>query len=333
MATARHQDRGSVLMSVLWIVLVLSLISFSLASTVRVEMDSSLQAFDSERAFFMAKSAAELVLDSEKKQQPLPLDGPVKQENGEYIFQFDAGEAHVRYASDAGLIDVNSASDVQLAAIFDSLSLDRETRNRMVDSILDWIDADDIPHLYGGEIADYPTPIAGQLRRPRNGAFQSVDELLLVRNMTTEIFFGSIVADPATNRYRRIPGLRELVTVRSGHAEVDPNIASKEVLTALPLMTSEIAEQVVAERMQGTFENGDALLKRVPQMQKNTLQYLRFGNSEPFELVSTGVIKSSGVTRTVRMLFRKEETLKILVLTPLVYKRVMEIKVDRWRFE
>jgi general secretion pathway protein K len=327
-----NNERGTVLMSVLWIVLVLSLISFSLAATVRVEMESSLQSFDSERAFFMAKSAAELVLDSEMKKLPFPDDGPVKRENGEFIFPFDAGEARVRYASDSGRIDVNVASDVQLAAMFDSLELDRETRNRLVDSVLDWIDADDIPHLYGGEIADYPAS-NGQVRRPRNARFEYVDEVLLVRNMTPEIFFGRLIVDPVTNRYRRLPGFRDLVTVQSGKAEVDLNVASKDVLNALPLMSLQLAEAMVTERKNGNFSSADDLVKRVPGIQEGTLGYFRYGSDEPFQLVSTAVIKTSGVSRTVRILFKREEVKKFLSFTPLIYKSVMEIKPDRWRFE
>jgi type II secretory pathway component PulK len=214
------------------------------------------------------------------------------------------------------------------------LGVDRDTRNRLVDSVLDWIDADDIPHLYGGEVADYPVAPAGQLRRPRNAAFQTVDELLLVRNMTEEIFFGSLVQEPSTGRYRRIPGLRDLVTVQSGDARVNPNLASVEVLMALPLMNAEIAAHVAAERESKNFENADDLVKRVPELtEKDTLDYLRFDNGSPVELVSKAVIGTTGISRTVRMLFKREERLQFITLQPLVYKRVIETKFDRWRFE
>src|SRR5262245_34518660 len=140
-----NRDRGTVLLSVLWVVMVLSLISFSLAASVRLEVNSVQQAFDSERAFFMAKSAAEIVFNAYSKGQPIPEDSPIRQEKGEYIIPFDSGEARVRLDSKTGLISISDASDKTLAALFDSLSLDRETRNRLVDSILDWVDNDVIP--------------------------------------------------------------------------------------------------------------------------------------------------------------------------------------------
>ena len=51
-------QRGVILITVMWIILILSIISFSLAASVRVELASSQQSFDSERAFFMAKGQA-----------------------------------------------------------------------------------------------------------------------------------------------------------------------------------------------------------------------------------------------------------------------------------
>src|SRR5688572_8821646 len=117
-------DRGMILITVMWIILILSVISFSLAASVRVELASSQQSFDSERAFFMAKGAAEVIYNAFEKKQPIPEGSPIRQENGEYIFPFDSGEACVRFESNAGLIDLNSASDVLLGSMFDSLGVD-----------------------------------------------------------------------------------------------------------------------------------------------------------------------------------------------------------------
>ena len=54
------KQRGMVLMAVLWIVLVVAFISFALAAAVRSELAAAGNSFDSERALFMAKSAAEV---------------------------------------------------------------------------------------------------------------------------------------------------------------------------------------------------------------------------------------------------------------------------------
>lgn len=326
-------EKGSVLISVLWIVLVLSLISFSLASTVRVEMDSVSQTFDSEKAFLMAKGSAEIVFNAYSKQQPIPST-PIREENGEYVFPFDEGEARVRFATESGRIDINAASDKVLASMFDSLGLDRETRNRLVDSVLDWIDSDDIPHLYGGEVGDYPQDATRKEPRPRNSGFETLDELLLVRNMTPEIFFGSVIVAPVTGVYRRVPGLRDLVTVRSGSARVDPNEASQDVLAALPFMSSQLAARLVEARTEERFSSTEDLQRRVPELAgSDALDSLDFSRRRPTELVSRATLRSSGVSRTVRILFKQVERRQIIRPSPLLYRIVQAVEFDRWRFE
>src|SRR5687768_14951481 len=102
--------RGVVLITVLWIIVVISFISFSLAAAVRVEVTAAQGSFDSDRAFFMAKSAAEVMFRN--LQQPNTLnESPVRVEEGVYIFPFASGEARVQLESNSNLIDINEASN------------------------------------------------------------------------------------------------------------------------------------------------------------------------------------------------------------------------------
>src|SRR2546427_9182493 len=79
---------------------------------------------------------------------------------------------------------------------------------------------------------------------PRNSSFQTVDELLLVKNMSPEIFYGTLLVDPVTHAYRRLPGVRDLVTVEPGGDKVDLNHASIDVLMALPGMDASMAMEI-----------------------------------------------------------------------------------------
>lgn len=59
----------------------------------------------------------------------------------------------------------------------------------IADAILDWIDEDDEIREYGAEVDYYSSldpPYA-----PKNGPLESVEELLLVRDVTAQLFFGS----------------------------------------------------------------------------------------------------------------------------------------------
>jgi general secretion pathway protein K len=68
--------------------------------------------------------------------------------------------------------------------------LDDKEKDIIVDSILDWRDNDDLRRLHGAEDEYYqslPDPY-----RAKNDDFESVEELLLVKGITPEIFHGGL---------------------------------------------------------------------------------------------------------------------------------------------
>jgi len=333
-----NPQRGMALITVLWIIMILSLVSFTLASAVRGEMVSANDSFDSERAFFMAKGSAETVYyGMVHKTDIAGEDSPISMANGEYLFPFDSGDVRVRLETGAGRIDLNGASDVLLASMFDSVGVNQETRNRLVDSILDWRDADDIPHLYGAEVDDYPENRGitdRTLTLPRNGPFATVDELLKVKNMTPEIFYGSFFVDPVTRTYRRVVGIGDLVTVSTGSSRVDVNEAPLEVLMALPQMDLAASGKIIELRAKKGFTSSEDLLARVPEMSgRAAMDFLEYGTVTPTAIVARATIRRSGATRTVKLLFTRKQRLQFLSLTPLIYRRVEDLQFGRWQYQ
>jgi general secretion pathway protein K len=325
-------DRGMVLITVLWIVLVLAFISLSLAAAARVEVNATQDSFDSERAFFLAKSAAEVMFLNMQKPDTL-TDAPIKEEKGIYTFSFDSGEARVRMESNSGLIDINEASDEILSSMFESLGIETVLRNELVDSILDWRDVDDVPRLYGAEIDNYGQVIIGPRRLPGNTGFGTIEELLLVKHMTPQIFYGRVETDSEGQSYHRIPGLRELVTLHSGSSQVDVNHASPDVMAALPHMNRDLVTRIIAERSEKLFENTQDLVTRIPELlNSGAAENMSTDSGVPTSIVSTASVQPSGAMRTVRLDFVRERTKQIISTVPLMYKEVEVIQSGRWRY-
>ena len=128
------------------------------------------------------------------------------------------------------------------------------------DGILDWRDSDDEPRPLGAE-SDYylalPSPY-----QPANGPFETVDQLRLVRGVDAALFEG--------DGSETSPGLRSLVTVRSGERNVDAaGRARLNINTANPaqlaarlgdILTGEELAAVERRIRQGRLESlGDAL--------------------------------------------------------------------------
>jgi general secretion pathway protein K len=326
-------QRGLVLMSVLWVVLVVAFVAFALAAAVRAEVASAGNSFDSERAYFMAKSAAEVVFLNLQKPDTL-RNSPVREAKGTYTVPFDSGQAVVQLVSESDRIDLNAADDKLLASMFDSLGLDEVARNELVDCILDWRDPDDVPRLYGAEVDQYGQVFRGRGRPlPGNAPFNSMEEVAQVKHMTSEVYFGRVEPDPLTGKYRKIPGVRDIATVSSGSNTVNINLASADVLAALPQVGRTTAEDIVAERQKKLFAGMDDFLRRIPILQNSlAIPYMSTNSGVPTTVVSTATIRSSGATRTARLSFTREHQKKILSAAPLLYLDIEVLKFRGWQY-
>ncbi|MBI4559410.1 MAG: general secretion pathway protein GspK [Candidatus Hydrogenedentes bacterium] len=145
----------------------------------------------------------------------------------------------------------NAALADALRALFNARGAEEDP----VDAILDWIDTDDEPRASGAESEYYSA-----LDVPygcKNGSLDSVEELLLVKGITLELFFGNPDEE-------QLP-LTELLTVR-GHPQgkINVNTAEREVLEALGEVLNEsgFANVVLEEREKDPFTTQQDLESR-----------------------------------------------------------------------
>ncbi|NPU14540.1 general secretion pathway protein GspK [Bradyrhizobium sp. 83002] len=147
-----------------------------------------------------------------------------------YTLDFNGTRIGIRIQDELGRVDLNQTDEAMLNSLLLSAGLDARAAADLTDKIMDWRTATSLKHLNGAKDRDYASRDAAY--HPRNGPFQSVDELLLVMDMTPAIFA------------RIAPAL----TVHSGRQFVDPQLAPREVLRALPGMTAQSAEATLAAR-------------------------------------------------------------------------------------
>jgi general secretion pathway protein K len=145
-------------------------------------------------------------------------------------FEFNGVSIKVSVQDELGKIDLNQAEAPLLMSLLQSAGLDPDSASKLADKIVDWRTATVLKHLNGAKEPDYAA--LGGAYRPRNGPFQGVDELLLVMDMTPALF-------------RRI---EPALTVYSGRQFVDPQVAPREALLALPNMPSDAVDSALAAR-------------------------------------------------------------------------------------
>jgi type II secretory pathway component PulK len=110
----------------------------------------------------------------------------------------------------------------------------------VVDSILDWRDADDLPLAAGAESAYYQT--FDPAYSPRNGPFDDLSELLWVKGMNPEWFYGAGLNGEISD-----VGLEDLFTVISS-TRININTASSHVLQLFPAIDENIAQTIIQAR-------------------------------------------------------------------------------------
>ncbi len=123
----------------------------------------------------------------------MPLDEDArawKRDGSPYQVDFEQnGFCRVMIMPESGRIDINKTPDTIIRNLLTVLGVSAEETDIIVDSLEDWRDPDSLVRLHGAEKEYYqslPVPY-----KARNGDFESIEELLLVRGMTSEIFYGN----------------------------------------------------------------------------------------------------------------------------------------------
>ncbi len=163
-------------------------------------------------------------------------DAPGEREKAEDVKEYEVvarqevpfGNGTLSYSisDENSKISINSASRGVLIKALEFSGVEvGEERDIIADSILDWIDKDSNHRINGAENDYY------QDQNPpynaKNGTIESLEELLKVRGMTKEIFFGTFEGET-----QKQIGLDQIFTAYDA-TPVNPNTASSEVLSIL----------------------------------------------------------------------------------------------------
>lgn len=276
-------------MMVLWALTILMVIVFSFSYLARTESFSSLAFKEGWENKFLAEAGIERAIMElfyrkqnpqnlgEEAQEPWRIDGT------EQVDALGGGYYRVRLVDESGKIDLNLAPEVILRNLLNSLDLPGEDKdllvNTIVDSILDWKDPDDFHRLQGAE-SDYYQSLPNPYKA-KNGNFDTVEELILVKGVTAEILYGN----------DQKPGLVDFLTVQAKTNKINLNAASKPVLLALPGMTPEIAEAVAAYRQEKEIKSLQEIAGLLGEAQAQLAPYVTVAAGNTFTIESRGYKK------------------------------------------
>ena len=293
MKTVRTIDfsrRGAALLLVMWALFVLSAAVLVWAGYIRQTIAVSGQSYNDTEARTMAHSGIALALHPLVSKETPAL--AVESEN-------DPG-FRVRMLSEGAKLNINfllAGEDARKIDIFkrwlEARGIEFKERERMVDCMLDWIDADNIPRLNGQEDGPGYHP-------PNRGRFLSVEEIAEVAG-----------TEPLTSQ----PGWKDELTVDS-RGPIDLASADFTVLRLLPGVGDAAIESFLqwrrgADGIDGTLD--DPPIQKLEQVQAflglNKTQWNALGglimlHDTTWQIVSQGW--SGKVVRQVSVVVRKE---------------------------
>ena len=317
----RRGERGFALVAVLWILVLLTAIVGEFAYSMRTEANIARNFKEATQAHYIARSGllravagllaeaatAEAPQASEPEEPAWRVNVPIPPR------AFGAGEYSVRIENTAGLVDLNTASEGLLRLMAGMIDTGDRERAVIVDSILDWRDPDDLHRLNGAEDSYYrslPEPY-----RCKNAPFDSVDELLLVRGMSPELLTGAVrsvlVVVPETANRGGPAGSRPGVAQRApAVGQLNVNAAPRHLLEALPAMTPELVEAVVAFRAERDFRSVEEVRAVIGGEAFSAIApYITLALSPYYEIRAEGRVAGSPVRQNLRAMVHVDEAL------------------------
>jgi general secretion pathway protein K len=238
----RCRKQGSALLMVLWLTAALAALGLAVANNVRGETERTETRVDDVRSYFVARGAIE--------QAALHMIwghqfGAVSGGPSYYVLgapsldlTFPAGDVHVNVIPETSKLSMNARPEEILRLLL-ALGTPQDQATEITAAIMDWRTPVDQMHpspfdsFYSAQSPSFTA---------RHASFQEDEELLLVKGMTANLYYGSSLDGSR-------PGLRDCLSVYGSTAAVDINTAQSATLQAVGLSPAD-ADAIVRNRAQ-----------------------------------------------------------------------------------
>jgi general secretion pathway protein K len=281
-------ERGGALLAVLWLSAALAAIAFSLAITVRGEAERTSTAVDSLRSYYLATGAIDRAIVWKVWSPPGTAGGDARyyRPGVPMRFAFPGGEAVVDVIPESAKLNVNTAPVNVLATLLLASGVEPGAADATAQAIVAWRS----PSPSGG-FGPFDQFYLSQNPsfRARHASLEEIEELLYVRGITPDLFYGIYGRDPNTGRLVARPGLVDCLSVFGSTTAVDVNYAPVPVLVALGVPPPVAAMIVERRRMRPFSQLGE--LAELGPLVGPAFGRLRVGGNSIFTLRATATLR------------------------------------------
>jgi general secretion pathway protein K len=225
------------------------------------------------------------------------------------VVPFAQGNFKIKIKNEGGKIDLNTANERLLKLLLNSFDIEEQEKSIIVDSIMDWRDENDLHRMNGAESAYYQS--LAEPYKCKNGDFDAAEELLMVRGVTPELFYGGL--DNMVTAFRDRGSKRGKVRRRrnkAGESKICINAASKAMLVSLPQMTDDLAQSVLDFRKEADFKSlGEVSTLLGADVYQAISPYITLAPSPYYQIVSMGNITGSRTRQGVSAMVEISRTI------------------------
>jgi type II secretory pathway component PulK len=185
-AEARRKNKGLVIIAVLWMVVVLMVMTAILGRKSRLDMKVCLARMDAVRCKWACRAGIEKAIavmneDKTENQNDSLQDTWSNDAQDFNDVALNQCSFTVQVTDESSKLNINTATKEQLLGL-------RDMTEDIADAIIDWRDSDDTPSGLGVESGYYESLPYGYMAH--NGPFRTIRELLLVKDVTEQLFYG-----------------------------------------------------------------------------------------------------------------------------------------------
>jgi len=317
-----RSDAGMALISVLWILVLLTAIVAEFAYSMRTEVNITRNFKEATQAHYIAhsgviRSVVAMIKNTDKAKNQKNADEDAQDRvwrvNAAIAPQkFGTGQFSVHIDNAAGLINLNSASEKLLRLMVNTLDISDREKAVIVDSILDWRDSDDFHRLHGAENKHYqslPNPYAC-----KNAGFDSVEELLLVRGIRPELFYKNlrsiVTITPESKTKQAAKRRSSRRAARAVAAQININAAPRRLLEALPQITLQQVQNLIDYRMDRDLISIEEIRYLIGEQTFSVISpYITLALSPYYTIRAEGRITGSSVRQIIQAMVKIDRAL------------------------
>ncbi|HOO89325.1 MAG TPA: type II secretion system protein GspK [Syntrophales bacterium] len=298
-------EEGIALFLVLWVLALLTVIVGEFCYTMRTEANITRNFKEETEAYYIAEAGLNRAIVELIRNERIPQKVQTSESEEEEVEErlrvntdippvsFGGGQFKVHVASESGKINLNTANNALLKMILSGFGLEDENRDVIVDSILDWRDKDQFHRVNGAE-DDYYRSLS-EPYECRDGDFQSVEELLLVRGVTPELFYGGL--EKIVTVYGEESTPKSKTKKKTAEGKININAADYHMLISLPGMTEDLVRAIIDYRKVSDFKKMSEVIEIVgPEVYKSIKSYITMDTIPYFTITSVGTT-GDGKTR------------------------------------